>query len=157
MNVQPAPASGEKAINGVKVSEPEDSTLGKDDFLKILMAQLQNQDPLDPMDDREFIAQMAQFSSLEQMTNMNEAMQRFVDRHEGSALVQQSELIGTTVKWGSLVDEESAEIQYAENEVLSVRRNEQGAIELLLDEGRWIDSRQLAQIGLDHENEAAGT
>lgn len=157
MNVQSASASGEKAINGVKVSEPEDSSLGKDDFLKILIAQLQNQDPLDPMDDREFIAQMAQFSSLEQMTNMNEAMQRFVDRHEGSALVQQSELIGTTVKWGSLVDEESAEIQYAENEVLSVRRSEQGAIELLLDEGRWIDSRQLAQIGLDHENEAAET
>lgn len=56
-----------KSINQGKVTK---SNMDKDDFLKILITQLTTQDPTQPVQDKDFIAQMAQFSSLEQMTNM---------------------------------------------------------------------------------------
>lgn len=63
------PVSG--AIYSPSATTQSTSGLGKDDFLKILVAQLQNQDPTQPMDDTQFISQMAQFSSLEQMQQLN--------------------------------------------------------------------------------------
>lgn len=52
--------------------------MGKDEFLQLLVTELRHQDPTNPMKDREFIAQMAQFSSLEQMLNMNKGMEQLV-------------------------------------------------------------------------------
>lgn len=65
------------------------SSMGKDDFLKLLVTQLQYQDPMKPMDDTQFVSQMAQFSSLEQMQNLNNSMMT----------VQASGMIGSQVKW----------------------------------------------------------
>lgn len=56
------PATGQRILK---------ETLGKDDFLKLFVAQLRNQDPLSPTDNTEFIAQMTQFSSLEQLYNLS--------------------------------------------------------------------------------------
>jgi flagellar basal-body rod modification protein FlgD len=55
------------------------SSLGKDDFMKLMISQLQNQDPLNPMDGTAFSAQLAQFSSLEQLTNLNTYMKQSID------------------------------------------------------------------------------
>ncbi len=60
--------------------------LGKDDFLQLLITQLSYQDPTAPMKDQQFIAQMAQFSSLEQMQNMASAVDKMADR-QGQAMI----------------------------------------------------------------------
>jgi len=58
------------------------SVLGKDDFLKLLVTQLQNQDPLSPMSGSDFAAQLAQFSSVEQLSNINTTLTQSVSANQ---------------------------------------------------------------------------
>jgi flagellar basal-body rod modification protein FlgD len=71
------------------------STLGLEDFMKILLTQLTYQDPLKPMDNQEFMAQMAQFTALEQSQRLNDRVQQLVD---DQAALQSISLIGRTVE-----------------------------------------------------------
>jgi flagellar basal-body rod modification protein FlgD len=80
------------------------ANLGKDDFLKILMVQLQNQDPTKPLEDKDFIAQMATFSSLEQMTNMATSMQKLMDSQQQSQLMGFNSFMGKEVSWNKVND-----------------------------------------------------
>lgn len=81
-----------KGISGGRTAQQE---MGKDEFLKLLITQLQNQDPTSPMEDKQFIAQMAQFSALEQMTNMSTEFAK-VGRLISAG--QASDLLGRTVE-----------------------------------------------------------
>ena len=78
-------------VNGRKASQE----LGKDDFLKLLMTQMTHQDPTEPMDNSQFIAQMAQFSSLEQMYNVSNGFNKM------ASIMQSNEAAGTL---GKVVD-----------------------------------------------------
>ena len=86
------------------------SPLGKEDFLKLLVAQLGAQDPLNPMDSREFSAQLAQFSALEQMTNMNSTLGDLVKAQQAMG---NSSLISII---GKLVDIPGSSLEYTQGE-----------------------------------------
>lgn len=60
-------------------SKNKNNVMGKDDFLKLMLTQMKNQDPLSPMESAEFAVQLAQFTSVEQLMNLNEAMKVSLD------------------------------------------------------------------------------
>lgn len=78
-------------------STTDNSVMGKDDFLTLLITQLQNQDPLNPSDSTEFTAQLAQFSSLEQLQNINESLDGFEVYQSTLNNIQTASFIGKTV------------------------------------------------------------
>ena len=87
------------------VTNAASEELGKDAFLKLLIAELSNQDPLNPMEDREFIAQMATFSQLEQMQNMNKTLESMSEANKFSAV----SYIGKAVAFTSGEGEEATQ------------------------------------------------
>ena len=79
----------------IKVGKAGSTSLDQNDFLKILITQLQHQDPTSPVEDKDFIAQMAQFSSLEQITNMSSGFQKMSSLLSSS---EASQVLGKTVE-----------------------------------------------------------
>ncbi len=73
------------------------SELDKEAFMLLLVTQFQYQDPLNPMEDKEFIAQLAQFSSLEQLMNLNDSMNNLSAVTQGQEMINATSYIGKTV------------------------------------------------------------
>ena len=84
-------------IVGQQADPSAKQAMGKDEFLKLLIAQLKNQDPLSPMDNTEFTAQMAQFSSLEQLFQVNDNLQNLAALSASVSNTQALALIGKEV------------------------------------------------------------
>jgi flagellar basal-body rod modification protein FlgD len=96
------PASTQYTPPGAEKSSLDRGNLGKDDFLKLFVAQLQHQDPMNPMSDMDFMGQMASFSTLEQVANMATENARVADSLASSNAIG---LIGRTVTWTDENDE----------------------------------------------------
>lgn len=132
----------------------EKSVLGQDDFLKILITQLKNQDPLQPMQDREFIAQMATFSSLEQMTKMNSSIQEM----RGMMLGQATSYVGKEISYEvNLYDHETGEMTGKEvySGVVTGIENEKGKTYLLTANGHRITLDALLSVVTNPSNPIA--
>ncbi len=105
MEINTALSAQEKAQNNMAIDSFNKSLnisgrtasqeLGKDDFLKLLLTQLSHQDPTSPLDNNQFIAQMAQFSSLEQITNMSSGFTKMASMLGSSEV---SNVLGKTVE-----------------------------------------------------------
>ncbi len=136
--------------SGLKNIEVRDTPkqLGKDDFLKLLITQLSQQDPTSPVKDQDFIAQMAQFSSLEQMKNISSGISRMESKQSYS-------LVGKLVSGPDLITGE---------EVIGIA----GAVffdgtgkTYIRVNGRTIDSEKITSIAepsiIQNENEKLKT
>lgn len=105
-NTQTAVAKASAAVAAAKAATSTSSSsstrstgsdLDENAFLELLVCQLQNQDPLNPTDNSEMIAQLAQFSSLEQMTNLNTSFETLSGNVDQLSFVSANALIGQTV------------------------------------------------------------
>ena len=90
--------------NVQKAARTPQKELGKEEFLQILVTQLRNQDPMQPLQDKEFIAQMAQFSSLEQSMNMSNEIKAL---RNSAGMV--ASLIGMSATWMNTAKDGSAQ------------------------------------------------
>ena len=109
MSVYPVDASNS---NTSIASSSKGSALGKDDFMNLLVAQLQNQDPLNPMDSTAFTSQLAEFSSLEQLSNVNENLEYLQMYQSSINNAQAVSFIGKNIDaLGNSIQLESSEIE----------------------------------------------
>tara|TARA_B100000674_G_scaffold460133_1_gene437925 strand:+ start:456 stop:1043 length:588 start_codon:yes stop_codon:yes gene_type:complete len=121
--------------------EVPDQTLDKDDFLELLLVQMQNQDPLEPMDNTESIAQMAEFSALEQMTNLNTSMDTLLTAFNNTSKSNALSMIGRNAEGFVMV--ENPEGDQEQNNVMGVVRgvdytSEMATVVLETDSGNRV-------------------
>lgn len=93
-------SSGASALDQYQLDSDRFATgneLGKDQFLQLLVAQMNNQDPLSPQENGEFIAQLAQFSTVEGIDNLNGSMESLLSGYQSSQALQASSMVGRTV------------------------------------------------------------
>lgn len=102
-----AAPSAQSLLQGDPANQEESQdVMGKDDFLQLLVTQLKTQDPMNPMEDQEFAAQLAQFSSLEQLMNLNESFsnqsaisERLNSSMAADLLGKEVQTMGNAIEW----------------------------------------------------------
>ncbi len=137
MSTSPVSAPDSNGNAAATTATNTTTSLGKDDFLKLLVTQMQYQDPTKPMDDTQFISQLAQFSSLEQMQNLNASSQ----------LSQATSLIGKNVAW----TDSSGTLQYGYVSGVNVVNNEPQ----LIVGNTTVDPSDVSAIGNPLDNTSA--
>lgn len=132
--------------NNMRSPSPE---LDREGFLKILMTQLQNQDPSDPMDSQGMVQQMTQLSSLEQMMNMSKSIEMLVQSQLMSPVIEYSHMIGKTVSY-QRESEDTTEI--VSSKVVSVSQSDGWAL-LELENGEKVYADAVIEVSMENQEE----
>lgn len=91
------PANLLASINGTRNKETENINAAQDRFMKLLVTQMKNQDPLNPLDNAEVTSQLAQLSTVTGINKLNSSLESFISNMQGSQSLQMSNLIGRDV------------------------------------------------------------
>ncbi len=134
-------------VNNLFSSTMERTTkkdLDKEAFLRLLITQLKNQDPLEPMKDRDFIAQMSQLSSLEQIMNMSKSVQGFVDTASQLYRTQAVSMIGknAVVKTNTINVSNSV----PETKVFKVEKESNVFVKIYDQNGKLVKEENLGKL-----------
>ena len=141
----------EAAQNQAKAKDKKNDALGKDAFLQLLVTQMKYQDPLDPQDNSEYLSQLAQFSALEQMTNVSKGLSevsKIVDNINSSVLIGQlSSMIGQPVQWITETKGEDGQLskQSFEGKVIGVSITD-GTPSIIADVGGKTHQVQISKV-----------
>lgn len=147
----PAPRTGDR------------SELDRDAFLQLLTTQLANQDPLNPMEDKEFVAQLAQFSSLEQLNNISDSIADFKDAFARQETLSAINYIGKEILAdGRSISKDGGSISSfsytlpdtAERLYLNIFDTNGNIVRSITLPGRMPGEHQFAWDGMDHNGNA---
>lgn len=123
------------------------STLNKDDFLKLLIAQMTHQDPTSPMDSGQFVTQMAQFTSLEQTQNMGSAIDQLVASQTNSSIADRATMIGKEITWTQTqTDQDGNTVSTSMSGVVNAVNIKDGQISYVTKNGDSVDQGSITQV-----------
>ncbi|MDR0764219.1 MAG: flagellar hook assembly protein FlgD [Synergistaceae bacterium] len=117
-----------------------DSSLDKEDFLKLLVAQLTHQDPTNPMQDTEFVSQLATYSGLEQQMNMNKNLETLIASQNANTAASAMSLIGSIVGF----TDDDGMLQTGQVAFLDIVN---GEVNLVLTDNTYVPYKYVEQIG----------
>lgn len=145
----------QKALNiegkGAKAPSERKKKMDKNDFLKLMLTQLKNQDPLKPEKPDKLAVQLAQFASVEQLTNMNQSMEKFTSQSDPLKPMQAANFLGKTITTDgskiSLAEGKGADISFsleeaAESLKIEVLDKNQSVVKTIEKEGPFQKGEQ---------------
>lgn len=144
--------SGSSTNGSTSATSSVNSALDKNSFLKLLIAQLTNQDPTSPMDSAQFVSQMADFTTLEQTQNMSDAIDKLVASQSSQSLSEQASMIGKQISWSETnTDSSGTSSTHSLSGVVQSVSLKNGSVTYQTNNGYAIDASLISEISNSEE------